>query len=828
MTPLAQAIAGALVQFVWQGFVVAFFASAAALLLRNRSPNARYLVYCVALIILAALPVVTAVAVYDPLTQNSGPAAFTLTIHGVWSGAVSPTAQSLEHWLDISQPWILRIWICGVVFLSLRLSWLGVRVSSLRRSATPPDTLILALANAMARRMGMRRAVRVLVSALPDGPGVAGWIRPVILLPAATILNLAADQLEAILAHEIAHLRRYDDVVNLAQSVIETVLFYHPVVWWVSNRIRHERELCCDDLAVRASGNALCYARALTALERLRVSPPSLSLAALGTSGSPLEYRIRRIVDATGTQDHIPASLPGLLALGLALISVAIYSSPAHGSAPPPPALVEYPESARVNGIQGTVPVEVEIDQVGHVSDAKAIGGPRELRQAAVQSASALRFAPDVAALPGSERVDVAFRLIATAPVQVAPPPAPAAQQAPTRPAPRWVDQGESEIGLAADREKDPVKKLELLKKWEQQYPSTDLKNQRTYMTAQALLAVMVSASGKTDPAILDAGKKAGQQLLDHFNEYLSDQVKPAAVQPDQWAKARKSSELQIHSVLAWIAQNESDYDTAEAELKKALAIDPDQAGTSYQLGKTILQAMATNNEVTRYSEAIYVFARSLTVTGPDALPPELKALAESALKENYGSYHGSTDGLDDLMKLAGGSALPPAGFHIMSAVEINEDPIRKAHNAWAAAHPDLDLWETTRTALLEHGDAQFQNLKDRDMPMTFRATVVSEPSANRLIVSIDNAPAGDAVLRFDGGNFGAIRPGTVIQFSGAVDSYTQDPYTLTFVILNPQSDIVGLNTDKSRHSNILTRVFRYLRRLYDRKQESVPSLVAI
>jgi beta-lactamase regulating signal transducer with metallopeptidase domain len=818
MTPLAQAISGALVQFVWQGFLTAFFVSAAAFLLRKRSPNARYLVYCLGLLILAALPVVTAIALYDPQAENPGPAAFTLTIQGVWNGSVSPAALSLEHWLNASQvasqTWILRLWIVGVIFLSLRLAWLGVRVSALRRSGTQPDTLILALANAMARRMGMRRAVRVLVSALPDGPGVAGWIRPVIFLPAATILNLAPDQLEAILAHEIAHLRRYDDLVNLAQSLIETLLFYHPAVWWVSNRIRHERELCCDDLAVRASGNALCYARALTALERLRVSPASLSLAALGTSGSPLEYRIRRIVDARGRQDYIPSGLPGLLALSLALISVAIYSSSARGSAPAPPPLVEYPESARINGIQGTVPVQVKIDQVGHVSDAKAIGGPKELRQAAVQSASALHFAPDVAALPASQRidvarVDVAFQLTSPVPVQ-APPlqQTPAVQPSPARPALRWLDQGEYEIGIAADREKDPAKKLELLKRWEQQYPSTDLRYQRTYLTAQTLMAMMQSASGKTDPAVLDVGKKAGRQLADHLNEYFSDSVKPAAMPPEQWAKARKDSELRIHAVLALIAQTESDYDTAETELKRSLEIDPDQAGTSWQLGKTILQEMATNNEVTRYSEAIYVLARSLTVTGPAALPPELKALAESALRENYGSYHGSADGLDNLMKLAGSSALPPAGFHIISAVELN-------HTAWATAHPDLDLWETTRTALLEHGDARFQDLN----ATIFRATVVSQPSPNRLIVNIDNIPAGDAVLRFDGGSFGAIPPGAVIHFKGVADSWNPDPYTLTFVVRSL------VDNPKPRG---LTRIFKYLRHLYDTKQVSAPSYVAM
>ncbi len=820
MTPLGQAITEALVQFVWQGFLIAFVISTCALLLRKRSPNARYLVYCIGLVSLAVVPVVTAVSLYDPLSENPGAAVFTLTIHGVWDGSFAPGAWSLDHWLSVAQPWILQFWIAGVIFLSLRLAWLGIRVSSLRRSGNPPAALILALANAMARRMGMRRAVRILVSALPDGPGVAGWFRPVILLPAATILSLSPDQLEAILAHEIAHLRRYDDVVNLAQSVIETLLFYHPAVWWISNRIRHERELCCDDLAVRASGNALCYARALTALERLRIGPRGLALAALGTSASPLEYRIRRIVDAQCQRDPIPSVLPGILALGLALVSVILYSSPAHGSAPPPPSLIEYPESARVNGIQGIVPVQVEIDQVGRVSEAKAIGGPKELRQAAVESASALRFGLDVAALPGSERIDVAFQLTApgTVPAIAPTPQPPVAQPASVRPGPRWLDQGESEIGLAAAAEKDPVKKLELLAKWEQQYPSTELRNQRMLLMSQTLLAVMLAASGKTDPAVLDAGKKAGQQLLEHLNEYLSDQMRPAGTPSDLWAKTRKSSELQIHTVLAWIAQTESDYDTAEVELKKSLAIDPGQAGSSYQLGKTILQEMATNNEVTRYSEAIYVFARALTVTGPAALPPELKALAESALKENYGSYHGSTDGLDDLMKLAGASALPPAGFHIMSASELRE------YSARADATTDLVLWETIRTALMERGDAYFQSLKDVDVPLPqtgatmFHATIVSAPSANRLIVNVDNAAAGDAVLRLDGAKLGAVRPGSAIQFRGLVDSYTLDPYVLTFVIRNPETDIVGLQSiAKPRHGNILTRVFSCLRRLYER-----------
>ena len=103
-----------------------------------------------------------------------------------------------------------------------------------------------------------------------------------VLLPSATLLGLTPEQLEAVIAHELAHIKRYDYLVNMLQMLVETLLFYHPAVWWLSARIRHERELCCDDLAVDSCGDALCYARALTRLERLRISAPA---AALGSTG---------------------------------------------------------------------------------------------------------------------------------------------------------------------------------------------------------------------------------------------------------------------------------------------------------------------------------------------------------------------------------------------------------------------------------------------------------------------------------------------------------------------------------------------------------------
>src|SRR5207247_1673092 len=138
-------------------------------------------------------------------------------------------------------------------------------------------------------RMGIGRPVRVLMSTLTDGPSVLGWLRPVLLLTPATAMGLTPSELEAVIAHELAHVKRYDYLVNVFQVVAETVFFYHPAVWWTSSRIRLERELCCDDLAVRSCGDPLSYARALTTLEKRRVMAPTMAMA---STGGPLLYRI--------------------------------------------------------------------------------------------------------------------------------------------------------------------------------------------------------------------------------------------------------------------------------------------------------------------------------------------------------------------------------------------------------------------------------------------------------------------------------------------------------------------------------------------------------
>ena len=380
------------------------------------------------------------------------------------------------------------------------------------------------------------------------------------------------------------------------------------------------------------------------------------------------------------------------------------------------------------------------------------------------------------------------------------------AQAAPASAEPAWHDQGESDIGHAAESERDPARRLELLKKWEQLYPETAYKANRTFMTTQSLTTLITGAFGKPDGPALDAGCKAARQLLDGMGAFFDDSLRAlpqvAQVSAPDWAKMRTAYAIQAHALLAYDAALKKDDATAEAEYKKVLAIDPTQAATSYQLGATIIHEIKVTSNFGRFPEALYDLARSLCVTGPNALPPAGRAAAEKALKANYTNYHGSLDGLDDLMKQVADSALPPDGFDILSVVQIAAIQ-QKEHDVWAQQHPELDFWETIRATVLAKGDAYFagqlQGVAFPPAPgdtykgaATFQGKVVSVQSPVQILINVDNA-AGDAVLKFEENIKGDLPAGTAIQFKGVVDSYTKDPYVLTLLVQEPKTDIAGL-----------------------------------
>jgi hypothetical protein len=179
----------------------------------------------------------------------------------------------------------------------------------------------------LAHRFGIDRPVRVFESTLVAVPTVVGHLRPVILLPASVITGLAPAYLDAVLAHELAHVRRQDYLVNALQSLVETLLFYHPAVWWCSRQIRIEREHCCDDMVVEAGGNRLAYVTALAQLEELRGLEPMLSLNA---SGGRLVDRIRRLLGESPTTER--RSTTWTIAAALAVVT-ALAVTPARSAA---------------------------------------------------------------------------------------------------------------------------------------------------------------------------------------------------------------------------------------------------------------------------------------------------------------------------------------------------------------------------------------------------------------------------------------------------------------------------------------------------------------
>jgi GWxTD domain-containing protein len=298
--PLIHAVGWSLLHFLWEGAIVALLLTSALRLLRNRSAQLRYVAACCALVLMAASPLVT----FGWLAVNSSAADQTFS-HAVVEknqmlipradlGGPMPWINRLAESFDRSLPWVLAAWFTGTTFLLCRLN-IGLIVARRMKSvATQPVAIeVQRIFHDLSRRLGVLRPVSLMNSALVQAPTVIGWLRPAVLLPVGCFTGLSTIQIEAVFAHELAHIRRHDYLVSVFQSIVEAVLFYHPAVWWISKQVRREREDSCDDLAVKISRDPLAYAKALSLLEERRGSLPAV---ALGADGGVLAMRIKRLL----------------------------------------------------------------------------------------------------------------------------------------------------------------------------------------------------------------------------------------------------------------------------------------------------------------------------------------------------------------------------------------------------------------------------------------------------------------------------------------------------------------------------------------------------
>ena len=326
---LVSTLGWTLVHFLWQGAATGLLYALLRHWLRNKSPRTRYDLAMLTLMTLTLLPIVTFIHLYQPTTSANATAAWpSLTVVTAANADSSaalflPWLNNLHVWLNPWLSWAVLLWFLGVLIMTLRIGHGWQRAHQLRRTADfPPLPQWDNIVRELSLRLGIRQAVRLAVSTRILVPSVIGWLKPVILLPPSVMSGLTPLQIELILAHELAHVRRFDYLWNLLQIVVETLLFYHPVVRWVSNQARVEREQCCDDLVVALHGDALDYARALTELEGLRHPRSALML---GANGGQVLDRIHRLLGQSATS--MPAAWGPVLLAACLLLAGGVLSS---------------------------------------------------------------------------------------------------------------------------------------------------------------------------------------------------------------------------------------------------------------------------------------------------------------------------------------------------------------------------------------------------------------------------------------------------------------------------------------------------------------------
>lgn len=331
---LVPALGMALLHFLWQGLAVGLLAALVLSLLRNARPQARYAVACLALLACVLLPAWGVVQAFG--AGVPGPVAARGALAHASLGAAGGDAGIPGVPVVDALPWIVVLWAAGAGALSLRMAggWLWVR-RTCRQARPDPQGRWQACVDGLAPALGIARNVALRLVESGEGPLTAGWWRPVVLLPVAVSLRMPADLVEALLAHELAHVRRHDYLVNLLQGAAEALLFYHPVTWWLSRRIRVERELVADDLAARALGDRRRLALALSELDRhlgARSHRPTTQYAP-AAHGGHLMSRIQHLVRP---QPRPPGGTALLPLVGLVLAGAAFY---AHARLAPPAAI---------------------------------------------------------------------------------------------------------------------------------------------------------------------------------------------------------------------------------------------------------------------------------------------------------------------------------------------------------------------------------------------------------------------------------------------------------------------------------------------------------
>lgn len=334
-SPVTDALGWTLLHALWQGFALVLPVAIALHVLRNQSSTLRYQISVFTLLTQLMVSVGTFIWYYEPVS-NSHPVAplstarYAMQIRWQTVSQTLPWHQQTQRFLEDHLSQFVLVYLIGVALFGLRLAGGWVYLQHLRKTAMQPTAGWTQLTNRLRSALSIRAVIQVRESSRIVVPVVIGVLKPVLLLPVGLAANLSIREVEAVLAHELAHVKRHDYAVNLLQSVVEVLYFFHPALWWLSARVREEREHCCDDLAVAVSGgDGRILAQALARVEELRLSQfaqtPSLAMA-FAANRHHLLHRVRRVLGVQTKPFVSNGSLAGLTLATILLMSVSVYA----------------------------------------------------------------------------------------------------------------------------------------------------------------------------------------------------------------------------------------------------------------------------------------------------------------------------------------------------------------------------------------------------------------------------------------------------------------------------------------------------------------------
>ena len=310
-----------IIHFLWQGVLIGLVTALILALVPSRLAGFRYMTACLALGVCVLTFMVTLTQLGQqtrPLEQTAGAVASEMAVLETTEITnLAPGAEAMT--LDVAGL-VAIAWTLGVLLMSARFIIQWRTTVRLRTGADVAiDSSWQTLFDQLKEQLGLSKGIRLLGSGMAETPMVLGWIRPVVLVPAAAFTTLTTEELKLVLLHELNHIRRMDHLINLLQGTAECVLFFHPVTWWLSNQIRNERELCCDDLTIQTMNQPRIFARALFKLETLRLEHTKSPLnTAVHATGGSLMSRINRMLESQNQARHARAAWKAPLAVALA------------------------------------------------------------------------------------------------------------------------------------------------------------------------------------------------------------------------------------------------------------------------------------------------------------------------------------------------------------------------------------------------------------------------------------------------------------------------------------------------------------------------------